>query len=194
MVCEPMHDSSIGSALRVFHWEDTLLLAGVSVVSSHRLVLLSLFGAACITAADTAPTSYIIQTVAGSDDSGDGGQALSAAFEPARRNRSGSLRQCLFRRCRRQSGAQDWGGRLHPNRRRHRYRRALRATVAPPVPRCSISPTAWRSIQPEISTSPTWETRGCEKSGPMAPSRPWPAEARYPPQAPDKAVQPPVRN
>jgi uncharacterized protein (TIGR03437 family) len=50
------------------------------VVSSHRLVLLSLLGAACITAADTAPTSYIIQTVAGSDDSGDGGLALSAAL------------------------------------------------------------------------------------------------------------------
>jgi uncharacterized protein (TIGR03437 family) len=50
------------------------------VVSSHRLVLLSLLGAVCITAADTAPTSYIIQTVAGSDDSGDGGLALSAAL------------------------------------------------------------------------------------------------------------------
>jgi uncharacterized protein (TIGR03437 family) len=31
-------------------------------------------------AADTPPPSYIIQTVAGSDDSGDGGQALSAAL------------------------------------------------------------------------------------------------------------------
>jgi trimeric autotransporter adhesin len=50
------------------------------VVSSHRLALLSLLGAACMPAADTPPPSYIIQTVAGSDDSGDGGQALSAAL------------------------------------------------------------------------------------------------------------------
>ncbi|MGP0075647.1 MAG: IPT/TIG domain-containing protein [Bryobacteraceae bacterium] len=50
------------------------------MVSFHRLVLLSLFGLACIFAADTTPASYTIQTVAGSDDSGDGGSALSAAL------------------------------------------------------------------------------------------------------------------
>jgi uncharacterized protein (TIGR03437 family) len=50
------------------------------VVSFHRLVLLSLLGSACIPAADTSLASYIIQTVAGSNNSGDGGQALSAAL------------------------------------------------------------------------------------------------------------------
>ena len=50
------------------------------MVSSYRLVLVCLFGAAYITAADTPPASYIIQTVAGSDDSGNGGQALSAGL------------------------------------------------------------------------------------------------------------------
>jgi trimeric autotransporter adhesin len=50
------------------------------VVSFCRFLLLSLFGAVCIPAADTAPLAYIIQTVAGSDNSGDGGQALSAAL------------------------------------------------------------------------------------------------------------------
>jgi len=50
------------------------------VVSSYRLVLLSLLSAACIPAADTAPASYVIQTVAGSDESGDGGPALSTAL------------------------------------------------------------------------------------------------------------------
>jgi NHL repeat len=50
------------------------------VVSVYRLVLLSAFGAACLLAAETPPTSYTIQTVAGSDDSGDGGTALSIAF------------------------------------------------------------------------------------------------------------------
>jgi uncharacterized protein (TIGR03437 family) len=39
-----------------------------------------LLGAAHIPAADTTPASYIIQTVAGSFDSGDGGSALSAAL------------------------------------------------------------------------------------------------------------------
>jgi trimeric autotransporter adhesin len=50
------------------------------VVSSYRLVLFSLCSSACIFAADTTPTSYIIQTFAGSDDTGDGGSALSAAL------------------------------------------------------------------------------------------------------------------
>ena len=50
------------------------------MVSSYRLVLVCLFGAAYITAADTPPTSYVIQTVAGSDDSGNGGQALAAGL------------------------------------------------------------------------------------------------------------------
>jgi trimeric autotransporter adhesin len=50
------------------------------VVSSRRLVLLALFSAAYIHAAETPPVSYIIQTVAGTDDGGDGGQALSAAL------------------------------------------------------------------------------------------------------------------
>ncbi len=50
------------------------------MVSSYRLVLVCLFGAAYITAADTPPASYIIQTVAGSDDSRDGGQALAASL------------------------------------------------------------------------------------------------------------------
>ncbi len=50
------------------------------MVSLDRLVLLSLLGAVCLPAADTTPTSYIIQTVAGSDDAGDGGPALSAAL------------------------------------------------------------------------------------------------------------------
>ncbi len=50
------------------------------MVSSYRLVLVCLFSAAYITAADTTPASYIIQTVAGSDDSGDGGQALAAGL------------------------------------------------------------------------------------------------------------------
>ncbi|HTB19574.1 MAG TPA: IPT/TIG domain-containing protein, partial [Bryobacteraceae bacterium] len=50
------------------------------MVGSHRLVLLSLLGAACIAAAGTTPASYIIQTVAGGDNSGDGGPALAAAL------------------------------------------------------------------------------------------------------------------
>jgi len=50
------------------------------VVSFDRLAVLFLLGAAPIPAADTTPASYIIQTVAGSDDSGDGGSALSAAL------------------------------------------------------------------------------------------------------------------
>ncbi len=50
------------------------------MVSTYRLVLLSLLGVAYIFAADTTPASYIIQTVAGSDNSGDGGPALSAAL------------------------------------------------------------------------------------------------------------------
>ncbi len=50
------------------------------MVSAYRLVLVCLFGAAYITAADTPQTSYVIQTVAGSDDSGDGGQALAAGL------------------------------------------------------------------------------------------------------------------
>jgi len=50
------------------------------VASSYRLVLLTLLSASSIPAADTPPASYIIQTVAGSDNSGDGGQALSAAL------------------------------------------------------------------------------------------------------------------
>jgi uncharacterized protein (TIGR03437 family) len=50
------------------------------VVSFHRLAVFLLLGAAPIPAANTTPASYIIQTVAGSDDSGDGGSALSAAL------------------------------------------------------------------------------------------------------------------
>ena len=51
------------------------------MVSSYRFLLLAfLSGAASIAAADTAPISYVIQTVAGTDDSGDGGSALSAAL------------------------------------------------------------------------------------------------------------------
>ena len=50
------------------------------MASRYRLVLLSLLGTAWIPAAKAAPASYVIQTVAGSDDSGDGGQALSAAL------------------------------------------------------------------------------------------------------------------
>jgi len=51
------------------------------VVSSRQLALLSLFGTACIHVGAAAPaTSYVIQTVAGSDNSGDGGSALSAAL------------------------------------------------------------------------------------------------------------------
>jgi uncharacterized protein (TIGR03437 family) len=44
------------------------------VARSYRLLVLSLLGAGCV------PAAYIIQTVAGSDSSGDGGQALSAAL------------------------------------------------------------------------------------------------------------------
>jgi uncharacterized protein (TIGR03437 family) len=63
------------------HWDDTLLLAGVFVVSFRRFVLLSLLGAACLRSiAAAAATSYVIQTVAGSDNTGDGGPALSAAL------------------------------------------------------------------------------------------------------------------
>jgi uncharacterized protein (TIGR03437 family) len=50
------------------------------VVSFDRLAVLFLLGAAPIPAADTTPASYVIQTVAGSDDSGDGGSALSVAL------------------------------------------------------------------------------------------------------------------
>ncbi len=50
------------------------------MVSFDRIVLLSLLGAVGIPGADTVPASYIIQTVAGSDNSGDGGLALSAAL------------------------------------------------------------------------------------------------------------------
>jgi uncharacterized protein (TIGR03437 family) len=51
------------------------------VVISRQFALLSLFGTACIHVGAAAPaTSYAIQTVAGSDNSGDGGSALSAAL------------------------------------------------------------------------------------------------------------------
>ena len=50
------------------------------MVSYDRLAVLLLLGAAHIPAADTTPASYIIQTVAGSDDSDDGGSALSTAL------------------------------------------------------------------------------------------------------------------
>ena len=50
------------------------------MVSSYRLILLSLLCSACILAAGTTPASFIIQTVAGSDDSGDGASAISAAL------------------------------------------------------------------------------------------------------------------
>jgi len=54
------------------------------VLGSYRLVLLSLLGtvlaAAGLEAAGATSASYIIQTIAGSDDSGDGGSALSAAL------------------------------------------------------------------------------------------------------------------
>ncbi len=51
------------------------------MVSSRRFALLTLLGAACFPitlAAQT--TSYVIQTVAGSDNTGDGGSALSAVL------------------------------------------------------------------------------------------------------------------
>jgi uncharacterized protein (TIGR03437 family) len=50
------------------------------VVSFDRIVVFFLLGAATIPAAGPTPASYIIQTVAGSDDSGDGGSALSVAL------------------------------------------------------------------------------------------------------------------
>ena len=50
------------------------------MVSYDRLAVLLFLGAAHIPAADTTPASYIIQTVAGSDDSADGGSALSTAL------------------------------------------------------------------------------------------------------------------
>jgi uncharacterized protein (TIGR03437 family) len=54
------------------------------VVRSYRLFPLSLLavvsGTACLAAAGAVPTFYIIQTFAGSDDSGDGGSALAAAL------------------------------------------------------------------------------------------------------------------
>jgi sugar lactone lactonase YvrE len=50
------------------------------VVSFHRVVLFSLLGSACISAINAQQASYVIQTVAGSDDTGNGGQALSAAL------------------------------------------------------------------------------------------------------------------
>jgi uncharacterized protein (TIGR03437 family) len=50
------------------------------VVSSYRIVLLGFLSGAASIAADTVPNSYIIQTVAGTDDSGDGGSALSVAL------------------------------------------------------------------------------------------------------------------
>src|ERR1700722_11933274 len=74
------HATSIGSTLRIFHRENTLLQAGVPVVSFDRLVLLSLLGVVSIPAAGTTPAFYIIQTVAGNNSSGDGGPALSAAL------------------------------------------------------------------------------------------------------------------
>jgi trimeric autotransporter adhesin len=53
-------------------------------VMFHRLALPALFGiisgAAHLAAGSTAPSAYTIQTVAGSDDSGDGGSALAAAL------------------------------------------------------------------------------------------------------------------
>jgi len=51
------------------------------VLSPRQFALLSLFGAACICVGVAAPvTSYVIQTVAGADDTGDGGSALLAAL------------------------------------------------------------------------------------------------------------------
>jgi uncharacterized protein (TIGR03437 family) len=50
------------------------------VVSFDRIAVFFFLGAATIPAAGTTPASYIIQTVAGSDDSGDGGSALSVAL------------------------------------------------------------------------------------------------------------------
>jgi uncharacterized protein (TIGR03437 family) len=51
------------------------------VVSSHRFALLTLLGAAYFPIALAAQaTSYVIQTVAGSDNTGDGGSALSAVL------------------------------------------------------------------------------------------------------------------
>jgi len=50
------------------------------VVSFHRLVLFFLLSTAAIPAANAQQASYVIQTVAGSDNTGDGGQALSAAL------------------------------------------------------------------------------------------------------------------
>lgn len=50
------------------------------MVSFYRIALLSLIGMEYIALAATPPPAYVIQTVAGSDDSGDGGPALAAAL------------------------------------------------------------------------------------------------------------------
>jgi uncharacterized protein (TIGR03437 family) len=50
------------------------------VVTSYPLAVLALLSAAIFARADTTPASYVIQTVAGSDDTGDGGQALAATL------------------------------------------------------------------------------------------------------------------
>ncbi len=50
------------------------------MVSSSRLVLLALWCAARVPAADITPAAYIIQTVAGTDDGGVGSNALSTAL------------------------------------------------------------------------------------------------------------------
>jgi uncharacterized protein (TIGR03437 family) len=50
------------------------------VLSPSRFVLFSLLSAAAAFAANTTPTGYIIQTVAGTDDSGNGGTAVSTAL------------------------------------------------------------------------------------------------------------------
>ncbi len=50
------------------------------MVRPYPLAVLALLGAAGLARADTPPASYVIQTVAGSADTGDGGQALSATL------------------------------------------------------------------------------------------------------------------
>lgn len=50
------------------------------MVRCHRLVLMGLLSAAGLLAGDASPASYTIETVAGSNDSGDGGSALAAVL------------------------------------------------------------------------------------------------------------------
>ena len=167
------------------------------MVSSCRLVLRSLIAVACLVnsraVADTPPASYIIQTVAGSDASGDGGSALSAALsqpEGIAVDRSGNVyvADAADHRVRKIAPMDPSKLSLEP------ASLVSRATADQPMPRCSISLMDSRSIGPATYTSPTWATRACAKYPATEPSIPWPAEASCPPLAPDKAAQLPARN